>query len=35
MPNPVLAAAPGLSVTLHEIQDSLLLALDASENRRG
>lgn len=32
MPNHVLAAAPGLPAdTLHEIHDSLVLALDASE----
>lgn len=35
MPNPVPAAAPGLpSAILHEIHDSLVLALDASERPR-
>ncbi|RWR31496.1 hypothetical protein D2T29_10715 [Sinirhodobacter populi] len=35
MPNPVPATAPGLPVTLHEIRDCLVLALDATEKRRG
>lgn len=36
MPNPVLAAAPGLPIaTLHEIRDMLVLSLDATERRTG
>ena len=36
MPHHVPAAAPGLpAATLHEIHDCLVLALDATEHRRG